>query len=166
MESKEPVYVHCKPCAHEWVIAFLPMDAARFGKLANAACPMCGFRKQVFLGHIPKPTGHGDAEAWIKNGDTGISSETIWSVLSGHPVRRTGVPWDPADFGRCYRLLKAIPGWRGRLSEVASRHHDWKPLIEAWDELTALYEEELPKGKAPKLYERMQALTASASRFR
>jgi hypothetical protein len=34
----------------------------------------------------------------------------------------------------------------------------WKNIIDNWSELTRLYLEELPTGRAPKLYERMKAL--------
>lgn len=153
--------VHCGDCSHEWAAAFLPMNLTVFAKVAkNALCPMCGSKKTL-CGAQPKAVADGDVAAWIKNGDTGISSETIWSVLSGCPVARTGFPLDPADFGRCYRLLKAMPGWRARLGEVADKYPEWRPLVDAWDELTTLYEEEVPnhRGRAPKLYSRMQKLT-------
>lgn len=159
--GKEPVYVHCGKCSHEWPIAFLPLPIDAFARLAKAACPMCGEAKQVFIGPLSRPTAEGNARAWLTNGDTGISSETIWSVLTGHPVRRAGVPRDPQDFGRCHRLLKVMPAWRARLPEVAAKYPEWKPLVDAWDELTALYEEELPKGRPAKLYDRMKELRAS-----
>lgn len=162
IDEKEPFYVHCEKCSHEWAVAFLPLPVNVFSKLAKALCPMCGSKK-VNVGSKPKPTDEGDARAWIKNGDTGVSSETIWSALTGWPVRRHGIPYDPSDFGRCYRLLKIMPGWRERLPEVALKHPDWKPFVDVWDELTALYEEEVPhhKGRAPKLYRRMQDLRPS-----
>ncbi len=73
-----------------------------------------------------------------------------------------GVPHDPTDFGRCSRLLAApfAKGWRARLPEVAKRYPElpWARLVDAWDELEALQAEELPTGKAPKLYERLQTL--------
>lgn len=109
-------------------------------------------------------------EQWIVGDDTGVSSKTIWAVMMGavsgqEPWYAFDVPHDPDDFGRCYRLLKAIPEWRPRLHEVAERFPKWAPLIAAWDELTALYEEEVANGKprrlcsrAPKLYERMRQL--------
>jgi hypothetical protein len=71
------------------------------------------------------------------------------------------VPRDPADFGRCYRLLKVMPSWRDRLSEVSAQFPAWKSLVDTWDELTALYEEESPKQYLPKLYRRMQELNAA-----
>ena len=41
---------------------------------------------------------------------------------------------------------------------------EWAPLVAVWDELTALYEEELPSGRCPKLYDRMQQLRGESCR--
>jgi hypothetical protein len=81
---------------------------------------------------------------WVISDDTGLSSKTIWSTLTGQVLPRlwASVPWDSADFGRCYRLLMRFPEWRARLPEVAAAHSEWKPLVARWDELTALYEAE------------------------
>lgn len=100
---------------------------------------------------------------WALGNDTGISSMTICAVMTGTPINpRFGpdVPHDPSDFGRCYRLLALFPTWRNRLPEVAERYPIWGPMVEAWDELTALYEVEAlnTSGAAPLLYARMVEL--------
>lgn len=96
-------------------------------------------------------------EAWINGPDTGISSATIWQIATGWDAPRYAtfgpdVPHDPADFGRCYRLLQAFPWMRDKLSSVAACVPKWGPMVREWDRLTALYEEELPTGEAPKLH--------------
>ena len=168
MAGKEPLTVHCKKCQHEWALGFLPLPADQIGKLAKARCPACN-SKDVLIGPQPKETGDGDWQAWIRNGDTGVSSETIWSVMTGCPVRYADIPYDPSDFGRCYRLLKIMPSWRARLPKVAERYPKWGPMVEAWEELTALYEDELANGpiergerSAPKTYKRMLELREAA----
>jgi hypothetical protein len=105
-------------------------------------------------------------EEWLRGGDTGTSSLTIWHVMTGLPVDRVGEPIDPSDFGRCYRLLKLFPDWRPRLPEVAAKYPDspWPALVREWDRMTALYEEELPKGTAPKLYALMKRFRAEPAR--
>ncbi len=117
-------------------------------------------------GALPSP-GQGDPtaeNAWRAGGDTGTSSLTIWSVMTGRPVTddrgkvRAGVPLDPSDFGRCHRLLERFPAWRERMPEVSAAHPEWTALVAEWEALTALYLEELPTGKGPKLYARMQTL--------
>ena len=172
MEKKEPFWVHCGECHYQFAPAFLPMSAEVFGQLKHVQCPMCGSVK-VLCGEFPKPTDEGDAMAWLSNGDTGISSETIWSVMTGHPVRRKGWPSDPSDFGRCYRLLKVMPSWRARLGEVAAAFPStpWVSLIARWDDVEKLYlwqleaeraNESVPKRKRKPLthpcYELMKAL--------
>jgi hypothetical protein len=112
------------------------------------------------------PMGETPEGRWLAGGDTGTSSITIWSVMRNcsMPYSRTGdrrrpsPPRDPDDFGRCHRLLETIPAWRSRMPEVADAHPEWADLVAAWDELTALYLEELPSGEAPRLYARMEAL--------
>jgi hypothetical protein len=128
--------------------------------LKAARCPNGHHRKFLRMGPTPKPTADGEAMAWLHNGDTGTSSETIWSVMTGHPVRCHDIPYDPSDFGRCYRLLQVMPSWRLRMQEVADAHVNWQPFVDAWEELTTLYELELksPDGMAPRTYARMRQL--------
>lgn len=102
------------------------------------------------------PASQMAAEEWPGAGDAGVSSATIWSVMMGRPspLGDTDVPHDPADFGRCYRLLKRFPKWRERLPEVAEKHPDWAPLIARWDDVEALFEKESkrPDGMARETY--------------
>lgn len=112
------------------------------------------------------------ANRWVMGQDTGVSSKAIWSVMMGVPVYRDGWgnhPHDPDDFGRCYRLLKAIPAWRARLSEMSAVSKTWARLVARWHEIEALYEEEVgaewtPNSgttwTAPRTYALMQELGA------
>jgi hypothetical protein len=108
-----------------------------------------------------KRTSASTVEEWAVSWDTGLSSMAIYRHFRGigHGLKGADHPWDPGDFGRCYRLLKiAPPEWREQIGEMGDYSMAWKALTVAWDELEALYEEELPSGKAPKLYARMKAL--------
>lgn len=99
--------------------------------------------------------------AWLDGPDTGTSSKTIFAVMTGRVLSndfRPATPRDPADFGRCHRLLALFPEWRTRLGEVAAKHPEWAPLVAVWPELETLFEEESPSGKAPRLYARMRML--------
>ena len=100
------------------------------------------------------------ALSWFRGFDTGVSSLTIWSVMTGHPVQNTGIPYDPADFGRCYRLLELFPEWKTRLGEVSARYPEWRPFVEAWPRLTAMYEKALETrtAGAPAMYVFMKTL--------
>lgn len=113
----------------------------------------------------PSPEGErlrapGDLAEWLRSARTGTSSLTIHHVFTGRQLDRDAdVPYDPADFGRCYDLLKiAPPHWRENLEEVARRYPRWRGLVDRWSECEALYEEEFPSGRAPKLYKLMQEL--------
>ena len=97
-------------------------------------------------------------EEWIVSGDRGMSSETIWAVMMGTRPERPSTPWDPDDFGRCHRLLMAIPEWRERLPEVAAVYPEWTALVEHWDEMVFLYLRDLPTGRCEELYSLMQKL--------
>ena len=96
---------------------------------------------------------------YLNDREGGISSRTIIRALA-HPYLHgvSDVPYDPSDFRRCLRLLAVMPEWRARLPEVAAKYPTWAGLVEHWDELEALYEEEAPSGVAPKLFARMQEL--------
>jgi hypothetical protein len=76
---------------------------------------------------------------WILGSDTGISSKTIFSVMTGSALERADVPYDGDDFGRCYRLLVLFPEWRSRLQEVSDQYKEWGPLVREWDKLTEEY---------------------------
>jgi hypothetical protein len=123
------------------------------------------------------------AMEWVSGADTGLSRKCIWHAMTGVPYQDRdwacgSYPVDPDDFGRCYRLLVRFPQWRQRLSEVGRAHPKvWPQLVEAWDELTRLYEEEVGVGwdrsahygkRAPRLYARIReiedmALTPAAA---
>lgn len=109
--------------------------------------------------------------AWLNSDSTGASSLYMASVLAplaglretvaaGGPIN---YPHDPADFGRCLTLLDAVPELRSHLSALANGHGPaWAGLIAVWAELEALYREEYPSGKAPKLFQRMRAIEVTA----
>lgn len=87
-----------------------------------------------------EPTPHNPG-AWLRGRDTGISSMTIYGAITGQPMTcDPDIPYDPSDFGRCYRLLKLFPHWRSQLPQVAAKHPRWIPFIDNWDRLTEMYE--------------------------
>jgi hypothetical protein len=76
---------------------------------------------------------------WIAGDDVGISSKNIWCVMMGCKPTWVDIPYDPADFGRCYRLLRLIPDWVPKLYLMAEKYHIWRPMIANWVELTDMY---------------------------
>lgn len=95
--------------------------------------------------------------AWYRGRETGISSETIFEVMTGIPVKRHDIPYDPSDFRRCRELLKEFPEWRQRLGEVALRFPEWKPFVDNWDLMDKIYERDEPTDKSTELYELMRS---------
>lgn len=105
------------------------------------------------------------AMQWIVGHDTGTSSKTIWAVMMMAQPEDADVPYDPDDFGRCYRLLKLIPEWRTRLDLVAMTYPAWMALVREWDRLTEMFERVIgpsgtgwDKAASGAMYEAMQPL--------
>jgi hypothetical protein len=82
--------------------------------------------------------------AWLLSDDTGISSKTLCSCLYLIPTKkdRSNYPHDPDDFGRCKRFLETLtPDERKTaLLNVSAVSREWKGLVEKWDRLDSLYE--------------------------
>lgn len=101
---------------------------------------------------------------WLGSGDTGLSSLTIVAHIERNPIVAAQIrnvyhwPCDPADLGRCIRLLDIEPTYRANLVLMVALGDEWKVLYQHWDELEALYREEEPSGRAPKCYKRMREL--------
>lgn len=98
------------------------------------------------------------AAEWLVSGDTGQSSITILAWMNGARSGHIYYPLDPDDLGRCIRLINLVPEYREQLPDMAKASPEWEALVNHWDELEALYNEELPSRRAPKCYARMRAL--------
>lgn len=105
--------------------------------------------------------------AWIAGNDTGMSSIAIWCAMMGVAPSRDSTPSDPSDFGRCYRLLKKFPYWKEKLYKLPkvlsykrgkTEENLWQVFADNYSKMAALYEEEQPSGRLPKLYALMQDL--------
>lgn len=98
---------------------------------------------------------------WLLSDDTGASSKAIAAFLMGTRQGYFAHPYDPSDFGRCYRLLELDPLFRLLFTSMGQVSPTWKALIENWVELERLWREESPSGRCPKLYDRMLAIRLS-----
>jgi hypothetical protein len=129
----------------------------KLDKVRGVACTYC-FKFGHPMASCPLLDYKCNPEAWLNGPDVGMSSRALCLVIMGRldPAHVRDVPHDPQDFGRCYRMLKAM-GWEDRVG-VMKYAPGWGGLVGAWAELTQLYEEELPSGVCPRLFERMQAL--------
>jgi len=107
------------------------------------------------------------ARWWVENGEQGTSSKTIFSVIHGGDLRNGFTllkpssychPYDPDDFRRCYLLLKAVPEWRAELDKMRTVSKQWNALVDNWDKLTGMLEEQMKNKKRNGMYEFMQSL--------
>lgn len=150
---------HCTRCGQGLKVQ-LPIPVEHVVWLTNG---FVGRHSKCEQGEFKEPVP-ATLHDWWNGRDSGVSSKTIVDTYypglysRGDKYFKHDIPHDPADFGRCYRLFQSFPTLRDGFKMVGDLNPDWKPLVENWAELTKLYEEELPTGKCPKLYARMQEL--------
>ena len=68
---------------------------------------------------------------WLASDDTGTSSVYMASVLGGF-YRPYAHPADADDFGRCSRLLIAVPEFRGKIELMRDKSVQWDKLLNEW----------------------------------
>lgn len=169
------IRVTCQKCEHVFdaeVVTDCPVSVG-VASMQAIRCPECGSDKVGLGGNYndaPPLTAPllDRARWWKQRGERGTSSNTIFNAFGADelPLGRHDIPHDPADFRRCKRLLDLIPEWRSQLHRVVVQFPYWKPFVDRWDEMEALYNEERPKGEAPKLYALMQELAKQAEDIR
>lgn len=105
------------------------------------------------------------ARQWIVSDDVGTSSKAIWARMMGVGARHgcDSYPHDPADLGRCLRLLGLIPEWKPRIGEMAQSSIHWARLCSRWTDLEICMDREVgidwSKGRrAPVTYDFMRAI--------
>jgi hypothetical protein len=92
--------------------------------------------------------------AWMLGDDTGQSSKFLCQLALGNLLPDIRYPYDPSDFGRCYRFLQLLSEEQQDkvLLMASNRSAEWERLVEVWDELVEMYLKEFPSGSAPELY--------------
>ncbi|WP_175994841.1 hypothetical protein [Burkholderia vietnamiensis] len=95
---------------------------------------------------------------WLLSGDTGLSSETMAAIALGATKKAGIAPYDPSDFGRCYRLVKKVPEIRKAFPRIAKRVKTFSGIINDWDALCEIYERDLPTGRNEDLHRRIKEL--------
>lgn len=103
---------------------------------------------------------------WFGGKDTGLSSEAIaMHMVTGDC--NGSYPHDPADLGRCLRLLRLFPEWKERIPEMAKYGPVWVEYAKNWADMEKCMTDEVgidwEKGKrASKTYDLMKSLDAIA----
>lgn len=103
---------------------------------------------------------------WLAGGNRGVSADTIVQHLTGLPALAGGypdVPYDPGDLKRCRALLERVPELVEHFPRMRDCSPEWARLVEHWDALCALMDEEAPNWRdgqsgCPRTSARMRAL--------
>jgi len=101
---------------------------------------------------------------WLLSDDIGLSSQTMVARFEGVKDSNHSHPHDPADLGRCLRLLQAVPEYVPRLHEMKEEGPVWAALVDNWEKLEKLYYKEKPTGSAPECYKAMREIIEEARR--
>jgi len=75
---------------------------------------------------------------WLCGDDTGLSSKAILNHMMGARDADQSYPLDPSDLGRCLRMLRLFPEFKGRMVEMARYGPAWESLSKKWQELELL----------------------------
>lgn len=107
------------------------------------------------------------AAEWLGAGERGMSSNTMFTVMTGFVAckdDRWSDPSDPDDFRRCELLLDAVPDLRGRMEMMRAVSPEWARLVDRWADIVRTFDEECPGWRgnkawsAPKTYELMRSI--------
>lgn len=112
--------------------------------------------------------------AWLIQGDTGLSSKCLAATIMSNgktanikAYEASQHPLDGSDLNRCVKLLRQVPEMREHLSIMRPVSKYWEVLVDHWDELEELLDNELIANKKPgssslkgSTYKRMKELYA------
>lgn len=110
---------------------------------------------------------------WLACGHRGLSSNTLFTFLTGVSAEKENdghnYPHDPDDLSRCRRLLETCPDLVSCLPRVAAAGPEWRVLIQRWDEVCGLMDQEAPRwregqGDCPRTYALMRSIFETARR--
>ncbi|HEM8140327.1 TPA: hypothetical protein U2M34_003263 [Providencia rettgeri] len=126
----------------------IPAEPRHMNAIIKAATLVCDeFKKPL----VKASKGMG-LTAWLASDDVGLSSKYMASVLSEQFYASNNYPRDPADLGRCIRLLVAVPELASQLHEMKACSPQWSAVIDNWEKWKDLYE----AGEGKKLYQEMK----------
>ncbi len=134
----------CNKCGSEFVLQYpiamseMTKKTKLFRKL-HKNCKQTWFEPKADQGKSIKEK----AMWWISNGERGMSSETMWNCFMSTESFKVNHPYDPDDFKRCYKLLEAVPEWKSELHKLKPLSKPWSNLVDNWDKLTEMLEENL-----------------------
>ncbi|WP_370608301.1 hypothetical protein [Citrobacter meridianamericanus] len=129
----------------------------RFGKIAEAANIIV---TEFGRPYVPASSNMG-LEAWLNSDETGSSSLYMAWILSGgvfghwwgRHQPEPNYPRDPDDFGRCLKMVEAVPEFKGIIYKMNDCGPEWMAVARHWDSWAKLYQENDGRG----LYDLMQS---------
>jgi len=89
---------------------------------------------------------------WMRKGDSGVSSETMALIAMGATSGDFDAPFDPSDFGRCYRLVKANPVIKESFLNISALVPQFTSILLNWDKCCQIYERDFPTGRSDELF--------------
>ena len=96
---------------------------------------------------------------WIENGQKGTSSKTMLYICYGKRLTsELSHPLDPSDFMRCHKLVQTVPEIKNRFYALKEHSPVWSNLVDNWDKLTELLEEQLETKKPNGMFDLMKEL--------
>lgn len=106
--------------------------------------------------------------AWFSGGDTGMSSKALAAHMTTGKCDGS-YPSDPADLGRCLRLLEMFSEWKPRIGEMAKYGGVWRAYADRWEDMAQSMRDEVgidwSKGRsAEKTYDLMRRIEADGWR--
>lgn len=148
--------------------AVFDTDVARMAGATFAIGPadlLAGLRARLEPGALVNqqketPNLSDAAITWLACGRRGISSNTMFTVMTGVDALggwEKSHPYDLYDFDRCVALLDAVPALRPRLPLMAGVSRAWAALVHQWDEIERSFIDEAGIGwakseDAPRTY--------------
>lgn len=106
-----------------------------FNAIIQAATNIC----QEFAKPIVKASEGMGLTAWLASDDTGASSKYMASMLTGEFQADYAYPRDPADFGRCLRLIEAVPELESKIRDMSQHGKEWSVVAAHWHEWVAAH---------------------------
>ncbi|MGK0688754.1 hypothetical protein ACSFC0_25740 [Serratia marcescens] len=124
------------------------VESRCFNTIILAANNIC----QEFAKPVVKASGGMGLADWLASDDTGMSSLFMASKLTGMFEAEYAYPRDPADFGRCLRLIEAVPELESKIRDMSQHGKEWAVVAAHWYEWSEVYRAD--DGK--RLYRLMQ----------
>jgi hypothetical protein len=139
----------CSNCGDTHKIA-MPIAIQMFTASSDAFIKLHKDCIKTWVEPTPDPSQSEDSKAkfWLRHGERGASSECIFQTISGIDINASNShPYDAGDFKRCHGLLLMVPEFRSKLHLMKPLSKAWSNLVDNWDMLTEMLNEQLESSR-------------------